>query len=355
MWIARAPEPASPWVFLLWKQTAPASLFVCFCQPCWLWLLFASRAAGNQQPLRLAEGELSKAVQRKVIIDLQSAQLHTDTAREAKELHGSFAPGLWAAEPEVELTKVYGSEVLAQHQVPNCAQPFSVSLKWSNTQPGAVFFVLSQSIQAYAWVWLSMRQTWEVRMYFSTLPWSGGQVWARSLFTNQSMRRSKIEVSEVLCNIKKWIPKTGVTRASSTVARLLHWSCKGWPMKLPYKSHCNSGRAKSIKLKFDIFFQSFAQDEVFKLHSKVWGCTKDMVKSCASKVEWRSPCKETWSAIYMVFVSLVWVSSSSYFPIQWKTDFRKNKQDYCCLHASDGETTRFWRHTISAPQKFEHE
>jgi len=57
-------------------------------------LLFASRAAGNQQPLRLAEGELSKAVQRKVIIDLQSAQLHTDTAREAKELHGSFAPGL---------------------------------------------------------------------------------------------------------------------------------------------------------------------------------------------------------------------------------------------------------------------
>jgi len=41
---------------------------------------------GNRQPLRLAEAELSKAVQRNVLIDLRSTQLHTDTTREAKEL-----------------------------------------------------------------------------------------------------------------------------------------------------------------------------------------------------------------------------------------------------------------------------
>jgi len=41
---------------------------------------------GNQQPLLLAEGELSKAVQFNVLIDLRSTLLQTDTTNEAKEL-----------------------------------------------------------------------------------------------------------------------------------------------------------------------------------------------------------------------------------------------------------------------------
>lgn len=60
-------------------------------------LLFASQAAGNQQPLLLAEGELSKAVRRNIRIDLRYTKLHTDTIKEAKEQRGSFVPGFWTA------------------------------------------------------------------------------------------------------------------------------------------------------------------------------------------------------------------------------------------------------------------
>lgn len=72
-------------------ETSGSSQFIRLFLPAMLsMLLFASRAAGNQQPLRLAGGELSKAVRGNVLIDLESTQLHTDTTREAKELRRSF-------------------------------------------------------------------------------------------------------------------------------------------------------------------------------------------------------------------------------------------------------------------------
>eukprot|EP00434_Breviolum_minutum_P042976 symbB.v1.2.038276.t1/scaffold5896.1/size48089/1 len=67
---------------------------------------------GNQQPLLLAEGELSKAVQFNVLIDLRSTLLQTDTTNEAKELRGSFEQ----RQPGVELSRVYGSEVLTKRE-----------------------------------------------------------------------------------------------------------------------------------------------------------------------------------------------------------------------------------------------
>jgi len=44
------------------------------------------KLSSNQQALRLAQGELSKAVQHNVLIDLRDTKLHTDTTKEAKEL-----------------------------------------------------------------------------------------------------------------------------------------------------------------------------------------------------------------------------------------------------------------------------
>lgn len=65
--------------------------FICLFLPAMLSMVpFASRAAGNQQALHLAQGELSKAVQHNVLIDLRDTKLHTDTTKEAKELRGSF-------------------------------------------------------------------------------------------------------------------------------------------------------------------------------------------------------------------------------------------------------------------------
>lgn len=71
---------------------------------------------------------MSKAVQHNVRIDLRYTKLQTDTTNEAKELRESIEQ-----QPGVELSRVYGSEVLRKHEVPTSTR--------SNTHPHPVFCI----------------------------------------------------------------------------------------------------------------------------------------------------------------------------------------------------------------------